>query len=124
MQAAKDKAQDKIRTQPSDDFRTLEDRIRRAGSDDQVALVQIGNESSASTRSPNTLSSSKKQASLHTFLKSPAPNHVIPHPLFSKRVQESKEMRVLRQLQERYDDHILNQKQDRKETEHEEKMKA
>jgi len=34
---------------------------------------------------------------------------VIPNPQFNKRVQESKEMKVLRQLQEKYDDQILNQ---------------
>ena len=124
-QAAKDQVMGKIRTQSSDDFRTPEDRIRRAGSDDQVALVQIRSEPSASPAASNaggSSSSSKKQASLHAFIKSPTPKHVIQHPLFSKRVQEAKEMRVLRQLQDKYDDHILNQRQrqDQKETEHEE----
>ena len=120
MQAAKDQVMGKIRTQSSDDFRTPEDRIRRTGSDDQVALVQISSEPSASPAASNagSSSSSKKQASLHAFIKSPTPKHVIQYPLFSKRVQESKEMRVLRQLQGKYDDHILNQKPDQKETEH------
>ena len=115
MQAAKDHVNSKIRTQSSDDFRTPEDRIRRTGSDDQVALVQISSGPSASPAASNagssssssSSSSSKKQASLHAFIKSPTPKHVIQHPLFSKRVQESKEMRVLRQLQDKYDDHIL-----------------
>ena len=89
MQAAKDQVKGKIRTQSSDDFRTPEDRIRRAGSDDQVALVQISNEPSASPAASNagssssSSSSSKKQASLHAFIKSPTANHVIQHPLFS-----------------------------------------
>ncbi len=124
MQAAKDQVMGKIRAQSSDDFRTPEDRIRRTGSDDQVALVQISSVPSASPAASNAGSSSsrKKQASLHAFIKSPTANHVIQHPLFSRRVQESKEMRVPRQLQDKYDDHILNQRQgqDQKETEHEE----
>ena len=93
MQSAKDQVMGKIRTQSSDDFRTPEDRIRRTGSDDQAALVQISSEPSASPAASNAgSSSSKKQASLHAFIKSPTPKHVIQHPLFSKRVQESKEM--------------------------------
>ena len=96
MQNAQQQVQGKIRPQSSDDFRTPEDRMRRTGSDDQVALVQIGTASSASPATSNagsSSSSSKKQASLHTFLKSPpASNNVIQHPLFSERVQEPKEM--------------------------------
>ena len=118
-QAAKDEVKGKIKTQSSDDFRTPEDRIRRTGSDDQDSLVQIATASLASPAlSSAGSSSSKKQASLHAYIKSPATatKHVIQHPLFSKRVQESKDMRVLRQLQDKYDEHIINQSKDHQET--------
>ena len=119
-QAAKDEVKSKIKTQSSDDFRTPEDRIRRTGSDDQDSLAQIATASLASPApsSAGGSSSSKKQASLHAYIKSPATatKHVIQHPLFSKRVQESKDMRVLRQLQDKYDEHILNQSKDHQET--------
>ena len=118
-QAAKDEVKGKIKTQSSDDFRTPEDRIRRTGSDDQDSLAQIATASLASP-APSSAgsSSSKKQASLHAYIKSPATatKHVIQHPLFSKRVQESKGMRVLRQLQDKYDEHIINQSKDHQET--------
>ena len=109
----------KIRSQTSDDFRTPEDRIRRTGSDAQASLVQSVSASSAPSPSPASSettgagSSRKKQASLHSFLKSPAStSKVIPNPQFSKRVQESKEMRVLRNLQEKYDDEIMNKEEE------------
>ena len=117
-QQAHQQAQVKIKTQSSDDFRTPEDRIRRTGSDEHVALVQISNAPSASpATSKADSSSSKKQASLHSFLTSPpsSSRKVIQHPLFSKRVQESKEMRVLKELQEKYNDQLLNQNQQQEE---------
>ena len=119
MQQAHQQAQGKIKTQSSDDFRTPEDRIRRTESDEHVALVQISNAPSASpaTSTAEDSSSCKKQASLHSFLTSPpsSPRNVIQHPLFSKRVQESKEMRVLKELQEKYDEQLLNQNQQQEE---------
>ena len=112
------KAKSKIKPQTSDDFRTPEERIRRAGSDDQASLVQNASASPApspaSSETSGAASSSEKQTPLHNFLKSPAStsNKVIPNPQFSKRVQEPKEMKVLRHLQEKYDDQILNQDQE------------
>ena len=109
----------KIRSQTSDDFRTPEERIRRTGSDDQNSLVQSLSASSAlspaSSETTGAVSSRKKQASLHTFLKSPpsTSNKVIPNPQFSKRVQESKEMKVLKQLQEKFDDQILDKDEEK-----------
>ncbi len=113
MQNAHQQVRDKIKAQSTDDFRTPEDRVRRAGSDEQVALVQISTAPSASPATSNAGSSSKKQASLHSFLtSSPSSSRkVIQHPLLSKRLQEPKEMRVLKELQEKYDDQLLNQEQ-------------
>ena len=106
------KVSSKIRSQTSDDFRTPEERIRRTGSDDQVSLVQIASASPApSPASSETSGAVISSSQQHNFLKSPAStsNKVIPNPQFNKRVQESKEMKILRQLQEKYDDQILNQ---------------
>ena len=116
-QEAHQQAQGKIKTQSSDDFRTPEDRIRRTGSGEHAASVQISNVPSASPATSKADSSSKKQASLHSSLTSSpsSPRKVIQHPLFSKRVQESKEMRVLKERQEKYDDQLLNQHQQQEE---------